>query len=114
MDAQKLIEQERQRQIDVEGWTPAHDDQYTSGELVAAAFCYWDHAIGKAKYRPDGLPQGWPWDISWWKPKDETRDLVRAGALLEAERSRWARMDLPLQFILDKMIDDIATLVEKQ
>lgn len=31
---------ERQRQIQVEWWTPKHDDKHDKGELIAAAICY--------------------------------------------------------------------------
>lgn len=33
----------------------------------------------------------WPWDSSWWRPKDARRDLVRAAALLLAEIERLDR-----------------------
>ena len=36
----RLIAAERQRQVDVEGWTPAHDDEHDEGELAIAAACY--------------------------------------------------------------------------
>ena len=74
------IEAERRRQIDVEGWTPEHDDQHADGSLAQAAACY---AIGSPLY--------WPWDCKWWKPKGERRDLVRAAALIVAEIERLDR-----------------------
>ncbi len=36
----ELIKQERERQIDVEGWTPEHDDKHTDGSLAMVAACY--------------------------------------------------------------------------
>ena len=31
---------ERQRQIEVEGWTPEHDDAHSLGQMASAALCY--------------------------------------------------------------------------
>jgi len=36
----ELITDERQRQVDAEGWTPEHDDKYTNDELPSAAVSY--------------------------------------------------------------------------
>lgn len=96
---------ERERQKSVEGWTPEHDDEHDSGELARAAACY-AHAGGLSpvarKYlenAPDFTGEHmviarrlWPWDRSWWKPKDCRRDLVRAGALIVAEIERLDRL----------------------
>ena len=81
------IADERQRQIDAEGWTPAHDDEHAQGELSDAAACY---ALGKR------LPV-WPWSTDWWKPGEaeiggRVRDLVNAGALIAAEIDRINRL----------------------
>lgn len=76
MNAQELIAQERQRQIEVEGWTPAHDDAHGSTDLACAAACYMLAFDDSAE-----IPQMWPLDVKWWKPKDRQRNLVRAGAL---------------------------------
>ena len=40
VSAVELVAAERRRQIDVKGWTPAHDVEQGSGPLVAAALCY--------------------------------------------------------------------------
>lgn len=79
----ELIAAERQRQIDVEGWTPEHDAQHTDGELALAAAVYAvpDHLCGIQMLL-------WPWAPEWYKPKDRIRDLVRAGALIAAEIDR--------------------------
>jgi len=86
---------ERHRQIYEEGWTAEHDDQWAHGELAAAAGCYALHVCltvrGRALMGP--VPTPWPWDPSWWKPKDTRRDLVRAAALLLAEIERLDRKD---------------------
>lgn len=83
MNGTELIAAERRRQIDVEGWTAEHDRQHTVLELSVAAAAY---VMAKG---PDAeMPQGWPWDAKWWKPKDRERNLVRAGALYLAAADR--------------------------
>jgi hypothetical protein len=95
---------ERERQKSAEGWTPDHDDEHGNGELARAAACY-AHAAGlnpSARAFLEDAPDYagehmvitrrlWPWDRSWWKPKDRRRDLVRAGALIIAEIERLDR-----------------------
>jgi hypothetical protein len=82
---------ERLRQINEEGWTPAHDDAHSNGELARAAACYATSAVPVYLANPPAL---WPWDASWWKPKDARRDLIRAGALIIAELDRLQRAAL--------------------
>ena len=83
----ELIDAERQRQVESEGWTPDHDDEYDQGELILAAQCYTMEAIQPGE--GDGL---WPWETSWWKPsEDPVRNLVKAGALIAAEIDRVQR-----------------------
>ncbi|WP_110636311.1 hypothetical protein [Salinicola salarius] len=44
---------ERQRQIDAEGWTPEHDDKHDKGELAADRACwaiYWATVAGIVIY----------------------------------------------------------------
>ena len=95
---------ERQRQIDAEGWTEAHDDQHGDRSLALAGACYakqyvgraWifeDSEFGEQSYQADGMPDDWPesWAEEWWKPKNPRRDLVRAAALLIAEIERMDR-----------------------
>jgi hypothetical protein len=117
----ELIAAERQRQIDVEGWTPEHDDAHDDGSLALAAICYAapeqlfvqrNTALGVSFFDP------WPdsWDDRWDKRRsygdgpdaqigiadpgtysdEEQLDLlVKAGALFAAEidrRLRAARM----------------------
>ena len=88
MTGVELIAAERQRQIDVEGWTPEHDDTHSSGQMLAAANCY----IRKTQGR-DWLISGWPWADECPKPsKDPVRNLVKAGALIAAEIDRLQRL----------------------
>lgn len=101
MLAMQAIHAERKRQIEVEGWTPEHDDEHDSGEMLRAAVLYFHHSKDPTSLtmrnarrlgRPSReYPLGWPWDPYWWKPKDPRRNLERAGALCLAERERLRR-----------------------
>lgn len=83
------IAEERQRQIESEGWSERHDDGYTAGQLAYAAVCYADPASSQHK-----RPEKWPWTWSWWKPgTDRRRQLVKAGALIVAELDRLERAE---------------------
>lgn len=85
---------ERDRQMSEEGWTPAHDDEHSCGELAAAAACYAVPAPhGVRLTAQDDPPKMWPWQRSWWKPKDRRRNLVRAAALIIAEIDRLDRAE---------------------
>lgn len=94
---------ERQRQHDVEGWTPEHDDVHNRGEMASAAVSYATNAVVRLRLMADGypaeridemsaqakVPNTWPWSPSWWKPAGGTRRiLVKAAALLLAEIER--------------------------
>lgn len=89
---------ERRRQIEVEGWTPAHDDEHDTGELAAAAASYALIACAPVSenefwrgMRMDAANTVWPWDLEWRKPGDQRRMLVKATALLLAEIERMDR-----------------------
>lgn len=86
---------ERRRQVEVEGWTPEHDDEHSNGAMSIAAACY---ALA-------GLPGGRPyefhsdrlwmytgWGSSWFKRGDRRRNLVKAAALNIAELERLDRL----------------------
>lgn len=97
MSGIERISTERKRQIESEGWTPTHDAQHDSGEMVAAAISYAlspysDERIGDDHRVPYGLavPDRWPWDVEWWRPtpKNRIRELTKAGALIAAEIDR--------------------------
>ena len=63
---------ERQRQVDIEHRTPAHDDEHQEGELAAAASAYAAHAAALLKggtVRAAWPPDLWLWDAAEWKPK---------------------------------------------
>lgn len=82
------IAAERRRQIDVEGWTPNHDDEHGNGQLARAAACYAAPLLCHAGSQFNL----WPWDWRWWKPKSRRRDLIRAAALIVAEIERLDRL----------------------
>lgn len=84
MSGADLITAERQRQIDVEGWTSEHDDLHQYGELAkkaaALAVSYTDAVVME-----DGD------QILPWKEHPHPRSLVIAGALIAAEIDRLQR-----------------------
>lgn len=95
---------EHVRQIEVEGWSPEHDDQHDDYSLAKAASVYAAcAAVGKAdravmdlhglRGTPGKLQELWPlsWDISWLKPRNRRRDLIKAAALIIAEIERLDR-----------------------
>mgnify|MGYP003575047526 CR=1 FL=1 len=89
MNAIEAIAAERQRQIEVEGWTPDHDDKHGNGELAKAAACY---AMGQPLSLAKTGWKIWPWEARWWKPDaSRRRNLVKAGALIVAEIERLDR-----------------------
>ena len=107
------ITAERKRQIEVEGWTPEHDDEHKDGEMLRAATLYYAHSKGEPMtLRSDGAPVGWPWDASWWNPKDRERDLVRAGALCLAERERLRRIKGTYRGHVDQKLSLIVQALE--
>ena len=84
---------ERQRQVEVEGWTAEHDDrEHWLGDLAHAAAAYARFSAGDVVIRsrhPAGRPpEKWPWADEWWKPSTPRRELVKAAALLLAEIER--------------------------
>lgn len=92
------IARERVRQINMEGWTPQHDDAHQRGEMAQAAGCYALHAAldNTPENRALPAPVQWPWAPEWWKPKSPVKDYHRAGALLVAELARWHRQPKPV------------------
>ncbi len=87
----QAIAGERERQLCVEGFSPACDEQYLEGELARAATAYaqlaaMDLQAGTRSHIASSEPPFfWPWAPEWWKPVDARRDLVRAGALIAAQ-----------------------------
>ena len=90
----ELIAEERQRQIEVEGFTAIRDTLYANEELAKAAVSYalpkQYKLINRYGQMLPIIPEYWPWHHSWWKPSpnDRVRELVKAGALIAAEIDR--------------------------
>jgi len=96
----ELIALERRRQVEEEGFTAAHDDDYLAGDLTYAGLCYAAYAIQSSNNRANFknlLPSSWPWNFKWWKPGPDDSDnsrrleLIKAGALIAAEIDRLQR-----------------------
>lgn len=89
-----LIALERQRQIQVEGWTPDHDDEHSYGALATAGAMYAMPPYMRTLTKTN-VPVLWPWDEYHWKPSPDNRikELAKAGALIAAEIDRLLRID---------------------
>lgn len=118
-----LIADERLRQIEVEDWTPEHDDCHDSACLAVAAACYALNTASRLgrlhgswkKVYAEQAEKLWPFDSDpWWKPSsDPVRDLVKAGALIAAEIDRLQRAEqLSSRVKRERVANAIATLVE--
>ena len=74
-------------------------DQREPGELAVAGAAYakqasWhldNRGCDAAHQRRLTMPNWWPWDLSWWKPVEFRRDLVKACALIIAEGEKFDR-----------------------
>lgn len=94
---------ERRRQMHGEGWTLAHDDNHTEGELARAAAAYALVGALSDDRRGSLFPSSWgcvlrdiwpdSWSRSWFKPKRRREDLVRAASLLIADIERIDRAE---------------------
>lgn len=81
-----LIRQERERQIQEEGYDAAHDAG-KGHALARAGVAYAIAGTGHVTDVDDDVEawQWWPWSTDAWKPsRDLVRNLVRAGALIAA------------------------------
>ena len=87
-----LIREERRRQIQVEGYDSLHDRHHTPQVLARAAVGYALHE-DPSKLVSDAAANLWPWSKEFWKPKDQKRNLVRAGALIAAAIDRLTMAD---------------------
>jgi len=96
----ELIAEERQRQVDVEGYSEQHDSQHKVSEFIYAAIAYVESAkVGvncaemgntnedEIMMRKVGMGIHYP--FGWnFKPTTDIRDLVKAGALIAAAIDR--------------------------
>lgn len=88
----ELIAAERRRQMEAEGWTPAHDAEHSIDALALAAISYATPpgTRDRSDSSPHWPPVSWPWADRFWKPTPDNRvrELVKAGALIAAEIDR--------------------------
>lgn len=106
----ELIEKERRRQVEREGYTPEHDDGHDGGEIAMAAACYASPDLIYVEERhvnSIGFIDPWPWDECDDKRPHKGNEvlpnhrltiaarihqLVKAGALIAAEIDRLQRL----------------------
>lgn len=95
---------ERQRQIDVKGFSLEHDATHSTVQFIAAALTYLTQADFQVRYPhvpydpqmalkildEHGFPSSvWPWaDEDWKASPDPVRNLEKAGALVAAAIDR--------------------------
>ena len=91
--AERDVIAERRRHVDVEGWTPEHDDKHAPGTLAMAGSAYAvDAGFALDSFVPDAADRFelvfWPFSSDWWKPGIPRRGLVKAASLILAEIER--------------------------
>lgn len=104
MKGMEIILNERQRQIEAEGFSFQHDDTHQKGELGDAAWCYVKHASSYERgtnFDVLSVPNAWPWSIRDWKPGQPLDDYRKAGALYLAEAERYGRIGPRKKWIAD-------------
>ena len=104
LEAIELVLAERVRQVEGEGWTPAHDDQARrEGQLAAAGASYalavhqkaLVHArTGSLDVKPSAPHARWPFSPLAWRPAGIRRMTVKGAALVLAELARQVRAGL--------------------
>lgn len=100
----ELIAEERQRQIEKEGYTSEHDDAHSPEEFTMAAISYALPEWLRWTYKGDC--EWWPFEIETFRPSPDNRvrELVKAGALIAAEIDRIQRTGI--QYLYDKGTDN--------
>lgn len=107
MTGAEMINAERKRQIEEEGFDKEHDKQHTDFELAEAAICYAYEASREGlnvcieePYIESVYGDAWPedWYYVHWKPEPRDggtiktehsiRMLIKAGALIAAQIDR--------------------------
>ena len=100
MTGAQRIAAERKRQIEVEGWTPEHDDNHADDSLSIAAACYAVAGLNppvevQCCIDEEGCgTDAWPWSHDDGKrdKHPRIRRLEIAGALIAAEIDRELRL----------------------
>ena len=107
---------ERQRQIDVEGWSHDHDDSHADGDLALASAAYscraWKHL--DESNQDNSPPPYWPWSREWFKPTGFRRDLVKAAALILAEGEKFDRSRKRKPTVTDDRSSDLSRRLESK
>jgi len=99
MTGVELIATERKRQIEEEGWTAEHDDNWKNEALAYAAVCYAlpqkNGKVWRSAISIDFIKMFFPFENEWWKPTPDNRirELEKAGALIAAEIDRLQRLE---------------------
>lgn len=100
----ELIAEERQRQIEKEGFDKKHDLEHRENDLAIAGAIY---ALpekarlfvcrGKDGDKSQYYPLLWPFDPLSYKPTpdDRVKELIKAGALIAAEIDRIQSQEKP-------------------
>jgi len=93
MTGVERIAAERLRQETAEGYTAAHDDTHTDGEMAAAAYCLlFEHTQGPGCVDDEDEPEDWVQALALkMRHADPVRRLEVAGALIAAEIDRLQR-----------------------
>ncbi len=106
-NAEVEVLNERQRQIDSEGYDERHDSRHYPDQLAMAAVAY---LLADEEYSfPDNgdsySGRFWPWGYLSFKPKDKRRNIVRAAALLIAELDKMDN-DAEAEKSIDEHLDE--------
>lgn len=113
----EMIANERERQVEEEGYDSAHDDddEHTEGEIAMAAACYAAgdvEEIFTLRKQSNGVlfQDPWPWDANSDKRgrHDRIEELVKAGALCAAEVDRLKRKGNLERYEVDKLKEQVA------
>jgi hypothetical protein len=101
----EIIAEERERQINEEGFTIERDHELyeVSNELAIAGGCYALAEASREHLQSNEAPLIWPWAKEWWKPSPDNRikELAKAGALIAAQID-----NLIEKKIIDGQLDD--------
>ena len=95
------IADERNRQIEEEGWDEKHDSQHNNDELPLSAICYAspiNYEIYVRVQNAKGYHFVDPWPPHWWRwdkrnKHSRVRRLEIAGALIAAEIDRLLKLE---------------------
>ena len=83
---------ERNRQINIEHFSSAHDDEHTDCSLATAA-AYYASFFTNSMLVTYEKHDAWPWGIEWLKVSTHRQNCVKAAALLLAEIERLDRIE---------------------